>query len=178
MQSGAEIGKVYATALYELATESNSLDGIYKELNDCAVVFKDNPELGKLLSAPNIPLKDKLEIIVKIFTDGVIQNLVCVMTQNRRIMRISDVCNEFNKKYNEFKNIAEMTVYTVKPLEKTEREALVKKLSDKYGKTVKLTEKSDPDLIGGIVVRYGNKVMDGSVKAKLKKVANDIKNTI
>lgn len=175
MQSGAEIGKVYAAALYELATESSTLESIYKELNECAAIFKDNPELVKLFSAPNIPLKDKLDIVGKVFDDGVIQNLICVMTRNRRITRINDVCIEFNKKYNEFKNIAEMTVYTVKPLEKTEREALIKKLSDKYGKTVKLTEKSDPDLIGGIVVRYGNKVMDGSVKAKLRKVASDIK---
>lgn len=176
MRTGAEIEKIYATALFELAIEEKSLGDIYKELNACAEIFRREPEFAKLLSSPNIPLTDKLKLIGKIFGDGgAIANLVCVMTRNRRIMRIDGVCAELNKLYNEKNNIAEMTVYTAVPLGKAERETLTAKLAEKSGKTVKLTEKTDPELIGGIVVRYNNKVMDGSVKAKLRKIAGEIK---
>jgi len=72
-------------------------------------------------------------------------------------------------------NIAEMTVTTAIRLDDEAKEKLIAKLSEKSGKKVKIREKIDADLIGGIVVRYGNKVMDNSVKTKLKTIGEMFK---
>jgi F-type H+-transporting ATPase subunit delta len=171
-----KVGEVYAEALFELAKESNDIDGIYKTLNDYADIFSDNPDLMKLLAVPTIPVPKKIEIVNKVFPEeNLVSNFICILVEKSRITGIENVRSEFNKKYNELNNIAEMTVYTVKPLDDDTRRKLTEKLADKYQKTIKLREKIDPELIGGIVVKYGNKVMDNSIRTKLKNIGKSMK---
>jgi len=171
-----EIGKIYSDALFELAKETKSVEQVYSLLNEYADIFIAEPDLTKLLAVPNITVSKKLDIVNKIFgEENLVSNLICLLTKKGRITRLESIRVSYNKKYNEMMNIAEMTVTTAVPLDKDTREKLIAKLEEKSGKKVKIREKIDKDLIGGVVVRYGNKVMDNSVRTKIKTLSDSIK---
>lgn len=171
-----DVGKIYADALFELCKDDNSYDTVHKDLNDCNKVFTDNPELIKIMSAPTITAEEKIALIDKIFDGcGIVSNLLCILAEKNRIVCIDRITETFNALYNEFKNIAEMTVTTCVPLNDDMRTKLIAKLSKQFGKTVVLTEKVDPSIIGGVIVKYGNTMMDNSVRTKLASVNRELK---
>ncbi len=171
-----EIAKVYADALFELCSEDESYDSVHRNINDCRKVFADNPDLLKFLSAPAINTDKKTELISEIFSDcGIVCNLLCVITVKNRASLIYQITDCFNKLYNEYRNIAEITVTTCIPLSDTMREKLKAKLSAKFGKTVVMNEKVDKSILGGVIVQYENLQIDSSIKSKLNSVHNELK---
>ncbi|HAS78226.1 MAG TPA: hypothetical protein DCS38_00490 [Ruminococcus sp.] len=170
-----EIAKVYADALFELCSEDKSYDSVHRDINDCRKVFADNPDLLKFLSAPAINTDKKTELLSEIFSDcGIVCNLLCVITVKNRAGLIYKITDCFNKLYNEYKNIAEITVTTCIPLSDTMREKLKAKLSAKFGKTVVMNEKVDKSILGGVIVQYENLQIDSSIKSKLNSVHNEL----
>lgn len=171
-----DVGKLYADALFELCTESGSIENVYEDLNQCRRVFDDNPELLKLLGSPVILNEEKKNVINSIFgNDGMVHDFICLITDKRRIEYFSKITDSFNIRYNEYKNIAEMTVITSVALKKELRDKLVKKLEEKSGKTVKLKEEVDPAIIGGLILKQGNTLIDNSIRGRLEAVAKQLK---
>ena len=152
----AEVAKLYADALFELFLEGGSEDRIHSDLNEFAGVFRDNPELNELLSAPLLTSEEKKDVVGKIFTDS------------GRAGYFEEITEVFNKKYNEYKNIADVSVITSVPLNEALRTKLIAKLETKLNKTVVLKEKTDASIIDGIIVEYNNKRIDNSVRAGLE----------
>lgn len=170
-----EIAKVYADALFELCSEDNSYDEVHTDINDCRRVFCDNPELLKFLSAPAVNTDKKLELLSEIFSDcKTVYNLLCVVTIKNRAGCFDKITDCFNKLYNEYKNIAEITVTTCIPLSDSMREKLKAKLSAKFGKTVIMNEKVDKSILGGVIVQYEDIQIDSSIKSKLASVHNEL----
>lgn len=170
-----EIAKVYAEALFELCSENNSYDKVHTDINDCRKVFSDNPELLKFLSAPAINTDKKLELLSEIFSDcGTVYNLLCIITIKNRAGCMDKITDCFNRLYNEYRNIAEITVTTCIPLSDSMREKLKAKLSAKFGKTVVMNEKVDKSILGGVIVQYGDIQIDSSIKSKLASVHNEL----
>lgn len=175
------VEKIYSEAVFELAKEQNCADGIKDELEALAVVFRDNPELPKLLSAPTVGMAEKLSVIEKLFKGRISDmcyNLLCVTAEKGRARLIPDIAEDYKNRWYEMKNIAEVRVTSSVPLNDTLKAKLKAKLEKVYGKTVILTEKVDESLMGGLVINYGNTMMDGSVKAKLEAIQKQIKGVI
>lgn len=173
--------KVYSEAVFELAKETGTADKIKEELDALAKVFEDAPELGKFLSAPTVTLEEKLAFIEKNFKERLSEtayNLLCVVTENGRAALIPAIAEDYRNRWYEMKNIAEVRVTTSVPLGDVLRTKLRSKLEAVTKKTVILTESVDPSIMGGIVINYGNTMMDGSVKSKLEAVQKQIKGVI
>lgn len=171
-----DVPALYSKALFELAVEQDCLESVYEELEQLKEVFQQNPELIKLLSSPAITQAEKLDVISKIFgTDSVVCDFLCVVTEKNRIPYIIKIAEAFNCLYNDYKNIAEITVTTSVPLSDTSRQKLSEKLSNRFGKTVKLIEKIDPSVLGGVIVDYGNTQIDGSIKKRIETIASAVR---
>lgn len=171
-----DVGKLYSQALFEIGIENNTLDELNDDMMQCRAVFEENPELVKLLASPIITESEKLEVITKIFGEsGMVRDFICVVSQKGRIVNFSEIAEEFRLKCSEHNNIAEMTVITSIPLKSAQKEKLIAKLEEKSGKKVKLAEKTDPSILGGIIVEYGNTRLDNSIKGKLKAVEEQLK---
>ncbi|WP_044976701.1 ATP synthase F1 subunit delta [Ruminococcus sp. HUN007] len=165
----AEVAKLYADALYELFTEAGSDDKIHDQLNEFADVFRANPELTKLLAAPLLTSEEKISVVSKIFDDnGLVYDFLCLLCEKGRAAYFTEITEEFNRKYNEFKNIVDVTVTTSIPLTEELRGKLTDKLEKKLGKTVILREKTDESIIDGIIIDYNNKRIDNSVRFGLE----------
>lgn len=171
-----DVGKLYSQALFEIGIESNTLDEINNDMAQCKAVFDENPELVKILASPVITNNEKIDVITKIFGEsGTVRDFICVVSQKGRIVNFSEIAESFRIKCSEHNNIAEMTVITSVPLKSAQKEKLIKKLEEKSGKKVRLAEKTDPSILGGIIVEYGNTRLDNSIKGKLEAVEKQLK---
>lgn len=179
MTGGVE--KVYSEALFELSNEQNCVDAVNEELTALAKIFNDAPELAKMLCAPTVDSAQKTKFIEQIFkgkTSDITYNFLCLLTDKKRASYLPAIADSFKERFYEMKNIVEVKVTTSVPLNVTLRNKLKSKLEAVYKKTVILEETINPDILGGIVINYGNTMLDGSVKAKLDAMQNQIKNFI
>lgn len=171
-----DVGKLYSQALFEIGLENDSLDEFGRDMVQCRTVFEENPELTKLLSSPIITFDEKLTVINNIFgSDGTVRDFICVITQKGRIRYFSEIAEEFRLRCCEHDDIAEMVVTTCVPLKEIQKEKLKIKLEEKSGRKVRLSEKTDPSILGGIIIEYGNTRIDNSIRGKLEAVAQQLK---
>ena len=175
--------KTYAEALFTLVTEEKEqeLTQVFSDLNGIAGIFRQEPDFIKLLKVPTIPVDEKLAVVKEAFEGKVhtyVLNFLCVLTENNRADSFSKILEHFTVLYNDRMNLADVTVTSAKPLGDDTVEKIRAKMTKVTGKTVNLTLKTDPSVIGGVVISYGNTVIDGSVKSRLERLKADIADTI
>lgn len=171
-----QVGKLYANALFGLCKEEDCIDLVYEKLNEYNAVFTEFDDLQKLLSVPTIALPDKLDILSKVFkNDSIAYNFLCLLVEKKRINYFESIADEFNEIYNSYRNIIEITATTSIPLTDETRQKLIDKLSQKSSKKVKLIETVSPDILGGIIINYGNTQIDNSIRGKLKDITKQLK---
>ena len=176
--------KVYSEAFFELCVEEcpDKLKGIAEELSALETIFGENPELSKIMGTPTISAEEKLSLIKDIISSGGISeytgNLLCLLAEKGRFGCFEGIVRCFRAKYNEHFKIAEIVVTTSTPLSEDMRAKIAARMSEVTGKTVTLREKLDPDIIGGIVIDYGSTRYDGSVRARLNAIKNELGSVI
>ncbi len=171
------VDKVYSEAIFSIAVETNKQAVFDKELREIAEVFEANPELYKLCSSPAITLEEKLSVAGKIFrgTDETVLNFICVLIQNRRTGYIKSIADDFHMKYNKECGIIDVRVISAQPLTDEQKKKVAETMTKKTGKTVVLSEETDPSIIGGMIIEYDNMRIDGSIKNRLKQFERELK---
>lgn len=161
----------YAEALFELASEKQALDSVEKELALVEETLAAYGELATLLYHPQVPLAAKKETITRVFGPQVadfVRNFLLLLVDKRRETALPAIIKEYRALANEARNIAEAEVTTAMPLAEGEKTALAAKLSAATGKNVILKTHVDERIVGGVVVKIGSKLIDGSVVRQLE----------
>ncbi len=172
MLSGA-VARRYAQALYDIAMEANLLDQFEPELKTLAEAIQNNPEIQKVLYHPQISLADKKDLLRQVFAGKLsvqIQNFADMVIDRRRQNFIVDIYKEFQLLADSARNIIEAQVKSAVVLDEVQQESLQTNLSKLTGKSIRLVAEVDPSLIGGVVVKIGDRVIDGSVAGRLAKL--------
>lgn len=172
-----EVTKVYSNALFQLGVEENLLDTINNDLKDCVKVFELEPEFLKVLSSPIITNKEKLSMLQAVFSTNcneLVFNYICLLVEKNRINLFSEIQQDFLLQYNEAKNLLQAEVITCVPLTPQLKSKIVAKLSRQTNKNVTITETIDTSIIGGIIIKYGNTVIDSSLKIKFKDLSQKL----
>ena len=176
--------KVYGEAFFELCCEENEkgLKDSLEELTELDKIFSQNPEFIKLMSTPTISIDEKIELCHEIAKAGNVSelgnNLMCILAEKNRMNCFSGVVKYFREMYNIKFKLADITVTSTAPLSDTMREKISAKMSQVLGKNVTIIEKVDPNIIGGIIIDYGSRRYDGSVKARLNALRNELGSVI
>lgn len=173
--------KVYASALYELCCEEDSLQNVYDEFTSVVEIFDANEDFVKLLSSPLIDNVDKDDILNKTFggkISDLFLNFLCLLSDKGRAEYYNGIFAEFKSMYNAKMNILDVKVTTTEKMSEKIKQKLVEKLEKVTGKNVVIDEKIDKSLLGGIVVKYDNTEIDSSVKSKLDKLKRQIDSII
>lgn len=168
----------YASSLFSIASEEGILDEVHTEILEISELFTTEKDLYSILSAPNINNDDKIAIITKLFKDkinNILFNFFAILIEKKRIDLFFEVKDEFIAIYNDEKNIIKAQAITAVPMTKTMSDIVLRKIKDKTGKNVDLECIVKPEILGGIILTYDNKLVDGSVKTRLLNLNKEIK---
>ncbi|WP_254507859.1 ATP synthase F1 subunit delta [Anatilimnocola floriformis] len=168
------LGTVYAKALLGAAQDAGKVDGVLEELSSLENdVFKKLPALRMTLVSPRVSADEKIALLDKAFKgkmSTVLLNFLKVTAQHDRLSCLPDVLRSFRELLNDVQGKLAVTVRSAYPLNNTLRDRIAAKLGDVLKKQVTINVEVDPDLLGGLVVRIGDTVYDGSVAASLQKM--------
>jgi len=172
----SSIAKRYARAFFEIAKENNQLEKYCDELKSFVSILEDAKNLKEFLSNPIFDRTNKKVVIEtvlqKISISSITANFLKLLVDKQRIAILCDIVNC----YREFMDIAlkkvRVDVKTAFPLSALLTKNLQKGLEELTGKKVEMTTVEDASLVGGIVVRVGDMLYDGSVKTQLNTIRN------
>lgn len=165
------IARRYASAFFAIARERDKMDEYEGELETVIKTVESNDDLRKALANQLLEASVKKDIIDQVFTGMVSETTVDflkVILDKRREAFLKDIYNEFVVSANEARNIRDAEVTAAKELTEADLEAIKTKLAVLTGKNIRLTAKVDPSLLGGLVIRLGDKIIDGSVTKRLE----------
>lgn len=164
------VSKRYASALFEIAFEEQTYEKVKDELNFILDCLKGEPQLYQLLKSPLISIQEKKDILYTIFKDRVSQevfNFLRIIIDKRREGYIEPIIEEYKALSDRVKNKVNAVAITAVPMDKQDLLKLQVNLSMSSGKNVQLQNQVDPTIIGGVLVKIGDKVIDGTVKSRL-----------
>ena len=168
-----EISKEYAQALFELACEQGAEKEYFNALELIAAELEQTPEYTTLLSAPDIPLDTRKELIADAFGGRVpphVLSFLQLLCQQGRIRELKNCVPAYGELYKALESISTAQVISAVPLTDDQKKALVIKLEKISGHRVSATYEIDETLLGGLTVYMDDKVFDGSLRRRLKEI--------
>ncbi len=170
--------KEYAKALYELASEHSLEDTISTQLRQVCTLLDDNPDYVRLLDNPAIEKKQRIKLASEAFADvqEYLKSFILLLTEARHTNELARCADCFQRIYDTKHGILRAEIITACGIDDTRAESIRTKLEAKTGKQVVLSQKIDPSLIGGVLLKYGTRQIDMSVKASLNSISEMIMN--
>lgn len=170
-----QVDTTYGNALFELALEEDRLDSLYGEAQGLLTVLSDNQDLIKLLSHPHISKEDKKKVVKDTFDGRVsdeLTGLMCMAVEKEHATDIEAILAYFIKLVKNEKNIGIVSVTSAVSLTDSQRAAIEKRLTEttKY-ESFEAEYKVDKSLIGGLVIRIEDRVVDSSIKSQIDKLS-------
>lgn len=175
--SNSAVAKRYALALFQLSKEHQLLDKTEAELRVVKEVITNTPGLTALLKSPKLSIVKKKEILTEAFTSvsPFVLNTLMVLIDRHREEHIGAVADHFIDLAYEEKGIAEAEVYSVRPLTDAESDSISSVFAGKVGKKALIIDNIvDSNLLGGIKLRIGNRIFDGSLRGKLDRLQRQL----
>ncbi|MDN3509914.1 MAG: ATP synthase F1 subunit delta [Candidatus Jettenia sp. CY-1] len=161
----------FVNALLEVALKKGNFEQIEKELDLVSDVITRHDNLKKILFHPSIPRSEKKDLIKNVFGGSVsdlMKNFLYLLVDRRKIGLLEFIPEVYKTVASEKKGIVKARVQTVIPLAGERLDNFKKQLSKLTGKTVEVEVVHNPDILGGVIIQIGNKMIDGSVVSKLK----------
>lgn len=175
--SNTIVAKRYAVALFEIAKEKNILDTMIEEARSIKEAFSSNSELLTFLRHPKVSFQQKKDLLTEVFANVSIEmkNTLMLMVERQRTPEIAQMAADFVELTNDEKSIADALVYTTRPLTDAEREAISSVFAAKVGKqSLRIENIVNSEIIGGMKLRIGNRIFDGSVSGKLTRLERQL----
>ncbi len=170
----------YAKALLELSLEKGVLEEVHNDMQLFSQVVADNRGLELMLLSPIVPHHKKHTVLKEIFqakVHPVSFSIIDIITRKNREEILFDIATAFHRQYNSYKNIQVAEVTTTYPLDEVQRRKMNTLVEKTTGKRVELHEKIDPKLLGGFVLKIGDRQIDESVKGKLQRIQQQLVNS-
>jgi F-type H+-transporting ATPase subunit delta len=165
----------YADAAFEIALRDGAVETWRKEL-DAAAETSTGTDLERVLANPAIPLDERIKVAEQVFADlsGPVRNLILLLVRRRRIEQLPRVAAEFRRLDDQRNGLTHATATSALPLEADEIRAITARLEELTGGKIALETAVDPSLLGGVVVRVGDRLLDGSVRGRLERLRNQL----
>ena len=176
-----QAGSVYGEALYALAVEESLSAQILDELSVLAQSFRAEPDFIRLLCTPNLSVQERCNILDDSFRNKLhpyVLNFLKILTEKGYMRHFFDCCKAFEDSYNRDNGFLPVTAITAVSLNPAQVEKLTAKLCQITGKQVKLHNRVDPEVLGGVRLDYDGKRLDDTVSHRLDAVRSLLKNTV
>ena len=177
----SQIANNYAQGLYSLARDEGFDKAILDEMAVLDQAFSQEPAYLRLLAAPNLTKEERCKVLDDSFRGKVqpyLLNFMKLLTEKGYIRHFSDCCKAYRAFYNQDNGILPVRAVTAVALTQEQKDKLCKKLESLTGKTVDLTNRVDPEVLGGVRLDYDGKRVDGTVMNRLDSVRQLLNNTV
>ncbi len=175
-----EVGKVYGSALYELAKSEDLSALILEEMAALDAGFQEEPGFLKLLSAPNLSKQERCQIVDDSFRGSVqpyLLNFLKILTENGYAPRFHACYQAYMEQFDEDHGILAVTAKTAIPLSPAQFDKLTQKLSGITDKQIRLVNKVEPGLMGGVQLDLGNRRVEDTVAGRLSAIEKLLQKT-
>ena len=176
---GSKVSKRYAKALLSLGKEDGNFEQYGRDLQDFSLFCEGHEEVLGVIANQIFPVEDRRKILQTLLEKStyadVIRNFLNLLLDKNRIGAIHQITDHYERLTDDISNIARAEIVTPRPLKEDAQNKLEKVLGDLTSKKIKIEVKEDESLIGGIVVKIGDLVLDGSVKTQLQGLNETLK---
>ena len=176
-----EVGNVYGEALYDLAQSEGLSDQILEQLTALEESFRQEPGFLRLLTSPNLSKQERCDLIGSSFGQLLhpyVLNFLKLLAERGYARYFPDCCAIFRERYNLDHNILPVTAVTALALTSAQCAKLKEKLSALTGKQVALTNRVDPDILGGVRLDYDGKQMDDTLAHRLESIRTMLSSSV
>ena len=171
-QAHGGVAERYATALFELASEQNSVEAISRDFAELKTLLAQSPELARLVKAPVFSAEEQKlgmdAVLRRMEAAGLTTRFVLTLATKRRLFALNEIIDAYERLIADEKGEIKADVTAARPLSDTETEDLKRVLREKLGREARLSTKVDPALLGGLVVKVGSRMIDSSLRTKLE----------
>jgi len=171
-----EIATVYARSLFEVAREKGNLDAVREQLGEFADALDGDQQMQVFFFSPYFSTQEKEEGLDKVVTDGdpIFQNFLKLLIEKHRMPAVFRVRRTFDALWREEHKLLPVEITSAVELD----DGTVKQIGDRIGEQtdqkIELSARVQPDILGGIVVRVGNSIIDASIRARLEQLRKQV----
>jgi F-type H+-transporting ATPase subunit delta len=171
-----EIAAVYARSLFEVAKEHDVLDRVHDELGEFTEALSDDRTLQVFLFSPYFSSNEKREGVRKIVSDADERfvNFLELVAERHRMPAMFRIKREFDALWADEHKLLPVTVISAVELDENLVKEIGERIQEQTGRTVELSSNVDPDVLGGLMVRVGNMVLDDTVRNKLERLRKQV----
>ena len=175
----ASLAGRYASALFDLAREQKQIDAVSRSLGALGQALADSREFHQLVTSPLIDRGEAREaffaIAGELNLDPITTNFLGVLARNGRKAQLQPVIALFRRLASEHRGETTADIVTAHPLTDDQVAALKQKLKGRAGRDVAIEARTDPEILGGLIVKLGSQMIDASLKTKLNRLAQAMK---
>ncbi len=171
-----EIAQVYARALFEVAVQRDALDEIRSELDAFADAMNENRQLTAFFFSPYFSVEEKKQALERVVTDAdpAFANFLQALIERHRMPAIFRIRADFVSLWDEERKLLPVQITSAVELDKDTVENLGKRIGEQVDRTIELSSEVDPDILGGVVLRVGNVILDASIKNRLEQLRKQV----
>jgi F-type H+-transporting ATPase subunit delta len=171
-----ELADVYARSLFEVAREHGKLDQLREQLGQFADALDQNRELAVFFFSPYFSTSEKQDALERILdgADEVFLNFLALLIENHRMPVIFRTRQQFERLWEQENRLLPVDITSAVELDSAMTESLGARIGERAGRTVKLTAHVDPDILGGVVLRVGNSILDASIRNRLEQLRRHV----
>jgi F-type H+-transporting ATPase subunit delta len=171
-----ELARVYSRALFDVARAQGKLDVLRDQLGQFADALQANRELMVFFFSPYFSTSEKQQALGKVLIDAdeVLMNFLELLIEKHRMPAMFRIREQYERLWEEENRTLPVEVTSAIELDPATIERLGRAIGERTGRKVKLAASVDPDIIGGVVVRVGNSILDASIKTRLEQLRRDV----
>jgi F-type H+-transporting ATPase subunit delta len=171
-----ELARVYGRALFGVANEQGKLDELREQLSQFADALKENHELEVFFFSPYFSTREKQDALARVLegADESFLSFLRLLIENHRMPVVFRVRDVYERLWADEKRVLPVEVTSAIALDETTTESLGRNIGERTGRKVKLNARVDPDILGGIVVRVGNSILDASIRNRLEQLRKQV----
>ncbi len=171
-----EIAQVYARALFEVAKEHDLLDEVRDDLTAFAKALNDDREFAVFFFSPYFSTEEKKEGLKKAVTGAapVFMNFLEALIERHRMPVIFRIRDRYQDMWEDERDLLPVQVTSAVALDESTVASIGKRIGEQTERTVELSSKVDPDILGGIVLRVGNVILDASIRNRLEQLRKQV----
>jgi F-type H+-transporting ATPase subunit delta len=172
-----DIAEVYSRAIFEVAQEHDALDEVHEQLGQFADALEEDRELKVFFFSPYFSSEEKRDAVAKVVDGGNEQlvNFLELLAERHRMPAIHRIRRKLDRMWGEERKLLPVSVTSAVDLDESLVKDIGERIQEQTGRQVELSSNVDPEVLGGLVVRVGNMVLDASVRNRLEKMRKQVR---